>query len=128
MKIMELEDFTDLMKAMSDSNRVRILQLLSGGELCVCQILEVLDIAPSTLSKHISVLKNVKIIKSRKSGRWIYYRLSDKCSEAAGKIVELASFALEDDEQVLRDREVLEIVKKCSPDEICRKQRGEGCC
>lgn len=62
-------------KALSDGQRVRILMLLRGGELCVCRIVEVLALAPSTVSKHLSLLGEADLVEMRKDGRWAYYRL-----------------------------------------------------
>ena len=64
-------------KALSDPNRVRILLALKHGELCVCQITELFGFAPSTVSRHLSILHHAHLILSRKSERWVYYRLDD---------------------------------------------------
>lgn len=64
-----------IIKAMSDENRVRILMALRGKELCVCTLTELLDLAPSTTSKHLSVLKQARLIESVKDGKFVYYRL-----------------------------------------------------
>ena len=63
-------------KALSDGQRIRILMLLRGGELCVCRVVEVLALAPSTVSKHLSVLSEADLVEVRKDGRWAYYRLA----------------------------------------------------
>ena len=73
-----MKDFVKITKALSDTNRVRALLALQNGELCVCRIIELLGIAPSTVSKHMSVLKQAGLVESRKSERWIYYRITDK--------------------------------------------------
>ncbi len=65
-------------KALSDPNRVRILLALRREELCVCQINELFSFAPSTVSKHLSILLHAGLVLSRKSERWVYYRLPDK--------------------------------------------------
>lgn len=67
----------DVTKALADESRIRILGALRRGELCVCQIVELLELAPSTTSKHLSQLKAAGLIASRKSGRWIHYRLAN---------------------------------------------------
>ena len=64
-------------KALSDPNRVRMLLALRRGELCVCQLTELFGFAPSTVSKHLSILHHAHLIRSRKSERWVYYRLAD---------------------------------------------------
>ena len=66
-------------KALSDGNRLRtVIALREMTELCVCQVTEMLGLAPATISRHISVLQNAGLVESRKNGRWIFYRLSDK--------------------------------------------------
>jgi ArsR family transcriptional regulator, arsenate/arsenite/antimonite-responsive transcriptional repressor len=67
----------NLTKALSDENRVRILLALSSTEeLCVCHINDLFALAPSTVSKHLSLLKNARLLTARKDGRWMYYRLN----------------------------------------------------
>ncbi len=72
-----------LAKALADPNRVRVLLALRRGELCVCQITELFGFAPSTVSKHLSILHNAGLILSRKSERWVYYRLPDATAPVA---------------------------------------------
>ncbi|MDZ7582933.1 MAG: metalloregulator ArsR/SmtB family transcription factor [Deltaproteobacteria bacterium] len=61
-------------KALADESRVRLLAALSGGELCACQLIELIGLAPSTVSKHLSILRTARLIEYRKKGRWMYYR------------------------------------------------------
>jgi len=68
----------NITKALAEENRVRIILALRNGELCVCQIIELLGLAPSTVSKHMSVLRQAGIVEGRKDGRWMYYRLAGK--------------------------------------------------
>src|SRR5579864_6091600 len=76
-----MREFMAITKALSDPNRVRILLALKRGELCVCQITELFGFAPSTVSKHLSILHHAGLILSRKSERWVYYRLPDKTAD-----------------------------------------------
>ncbi|MBN2134183.1 MAG: winged helix-turn-helix transcriptional regulator [Acidobacteria bacterium] len=105
----------NIMKALADENRVRIVLALARGELCVCQITEMLELAPSTVSKHLSILKNAGLIKYRKDGRWIHYQLDE-----SSKIPEVGSFlewiieSLKDSEEVLNDFEKLKTIEKKS--------------
>lgn len=64
-------------KALSDPNRVRALMALQAGELCVCQVIELLGLAPSTVSKHMAVLCQARLVETRKEGRWVFYRLGE---------------------------------------------------
>ena len=70
-------------RALSDASRVRTLLALRQGELCVCQITELFGFAPSTVSKHLSILQQAGLVRSRKSERWVYYRLADRSAPVA---------------------------------------------
>jgi len=71
----------ELARAVSDGNRVRALLALKGRELCVCQIMAMLCLAPSTVSKHMAILKQAGLVESDKRGRWVYYRLPERGSD-----------------------------------------------
>lgn len=60
-------------KALADENRIRALGALRNQPLCVCQIIELLGLAPSTVSKHLAILRQAGLVTSRKEGRWIYF-------------------------------------------------------
>ena len=70
-------DFLTITKALTDENRVRILMALRNQEMCVCQITGFLDLSPSTTSKHLSILRQARLIDSRKKGKWVYYVVAD---------------------------------------------------
>ncbi len=74
---MPFMNFMSITRALSDENRVRILMALRHSEFCVCQITAFLDLSPSTTSKHLSVLKQARLIEGKKDGKWVYYRLAD---------------------------------------------------
>jgi DNA-binding transcriptional ArsR family regulator len=79
-------EFMNITKALADENRVRILMALNGrGELCVCQLIDMLQLAPSTVSKHLFILRNARLILGRKEGRWMYYRLNTEYGPEAVK-------------------------------------------
>lgn len=65
-----------IFKALADENRIKILKLLSGGELCACKILEDLSITQPTLSHHMKILSDCNLVKSRKDGKWSHYSLN----------------------------------------------------
>ncbi len=67
--------FCNLAKAIGDENRLRILMALKNFPLCVCQLTALLDLAPSTTSKHLSILRQAQLIECVKNGRWAYYQL-----------------------------------------------------
>ena len=69
-------------KALGDENRFRIVMMLRVRPLCVCELLEVLDIAGGTLSNHLKILNHAGLINQRKEGRWVVYFLSDTIDQA----------------------------------------------
>jgi ArsR family transcriptional regulator, arsenate/arsenite/antimonite-responsive transcriptional repressor len=71
-------DIVYIIKALADENRLRILNLLRNGELCVCDIEAVLGIKQSNASRHLNRLKVAEIIVSEKKSQWVYYRLKDE--------------------------------------------------
>lgn len=64
-------------KALADKNRIRIIKMLESRELCVCEIKDILNLANSTVSKHLSILREVDLITDRKDGKWVYFQLND---------------------------------------------------
>lgn len=72
-----MQELLRIFKALSDETRLRILKLLEEGELCVCDIVSALDMVQPKVSFHLSVLQEAGLIKSRKQGKWIYYRIDD---------------------------------------------------
>ncbi len=118
-----MEELIKITKALSDINRVRIVMGLIKGELCVCQITELLKLAPSTVSKHMLILRNASLVKSRKDGRWIYYSLSAKSSSnMVKKSIELLKSAIGQDERVLNDRELIKRIICIDQEELCRRR------
>ena len=113
------------MKAMSDRNRLRILVALKSRELCLCQIVELLCLATSTVSKHMSVLQQARLVDTRKDGRWTYFRLADADQpEMVRQVAELAVNALAKDTTVREDAKRLKQILKADPEQLCRSQSG----
>jgi len=119
-----MRDFLSITKALSDENRVRILMALDNSELCVCQVIELLRIAPSTVSKHMSILKQARLVEGRKNGRWVYYRLAADGPKAATEVLEWAKRHLLTKPTIQRDAEDLRAIMKLHPVEVCKKQRA----
>jgi ArsR family transcriptional regulator len=72
-----MKKFIRVMKALSDSNRVKMVKMLQTRPLCVCEIKEALSIAQSTASKHLKILEDAELVRSFKDGLWVNYSLSD---------------------------------------------------
>jgi ArsR family transcriptional regulator, arsenate/arsenite/antimonite-responsive transcriptional repressor len=115
-------------KALADENRLRALGLLRGRELCLCQIIEVLALAPSTVSKHMSILNQARLVESRKQGRWAYFRLADE--DAAPEVrqaLDMVLTSLRRDSQGKADQLQLKAVLRLEPEELCRNQASCKC-
>lgn len=82
-----MKSFIRIMKALSDPNRVRVLKLLQNGELCVCEIQEFLQLAQSTVSKHMKNLEDAGLVERERRGTWIMYHLAK--SNGSGYVDEL---------------------------------------
>ena len=110
-------------KALADANRLRAISLLEQQELCLCQIVEVLGLASSTVSRHMSILHQARLVESRKEGRWAYFWLAnDDAPQAVQDAVAMVLASLRRDRQAKSDRKVLKDVLRTEPEELCRRQ------
>lgn len=108
-------------KALSDKARLRTIMALFGGELCACQIVGLLGLAPSTVSRHLSVLERAGLISSRKDGRWVYFRLAGRdASPSARKALRWVREALAGDGSVTSDSRSLKKITGISREELCK--------
>ena len=118
----DMREFMAVTKALADENRVRLLLALQKRELCLCQLVELVQLAPSTVSKHMSILKQARLVDSRKDGRWMYYRLPDDGPAAIKQAIAWVAVSLERDQQVATDRQRLKRVLAIDPSELCASQ------
>ena len=77
------QEMVVIFKALSDENRIRILEMLRGGEKCACKLLEELSISQPTLSHHMKILCDAGIVSGRKEGKWTHYSM---CCESVHKV------------------------------------------
>ena len=102
-----------VLKALADRNRVRIVKLLQHKAMCVCELTAVLGISQPSVSRHLRVLRDAGLVSDEKSGVWIDYRLADG-GEGGGDnpfgeaLLRVLGENLEDDRQVVGDREAAE--------------------
>lgn len=116
-----MKEFVAITKALADESRIRALMALRKGELCACQIIELLKLAPSTVSKHMAILKQAGLVESRKKGTWIYYRLSK------ADIMKTQSWmanALTADATIADDNKLLLRITCADLDLLCKKQKN----
>jgi len=117
-----------LLKAISDKNRLRILiVLLVYEELCACQIIEFLQVAGATASRHLSQMVNSGVLQSRKQGRWVYFRLNRENS-SLNLLFQWINRNVENSTQVTQDLEALEKIVCIPCENLSGKQRKNGNC
>lgn len=122
-----MEAIITRVKAVADGNRMRIIMVLQhAGELCPCQITELIQVSGATISRHLGVLQRAGIIESRKDGKWVYFRLRESQEHQA--MLDWLASQLEETVQIVKDREALAVILACDPEDICRKQRGSESC
>ena len=92
-------------KALADTNRIRIMKMLQSRPLCVCEITSVLDLAPSTVSKHLSILREAGLIVDERDAKWVNYRMENNPPETGMReVLSLVRGMLEKDGTVISDR------------------------
>lgn len=102
-----------IFKALSDPNRVRILKMLEVRPLCVCEITDILQLSTSTVSKHLSILRDVDLIVDQKDGKWMNYSLNTGVNGSyASQMLSLISNWLPDDDTVKNDIEKVKTVDR----------------
>jgi len=120
-------EFLNITKALAEENRLRILMALDGRELCVCQIIELLDLAPSTVSKHMTVLRQARLVNGHKDGRWTYYQLADAQSPPEVKeAIAWVKKSLLKDERICKDAKRLKEILKIDREVLCKRQPGSS--
>lgn len=114
-----IEEKTKLFKSLSDSNRLRILKMLQIKPLCVCEITDVLELATSTVSKHLSILKETGFIIEEKDGKWVNYSINPRPSDARiSSVLSTLDFWISDDQLIISDKQK---VQKVNRTEVCSR-------
>ena len=114
-------------KALSDPSRVRALLALRHGELCVCQLTALLELAPSTASKHLSVLRQAGLVLSRRQQQWMHYRLPGAdTSLPVRRMIALVTDCLAGSDQVRSDDTRLKSIRRMRAADLCRPRRGRA--
>ena len=122
-------EFLNITKALAEENRIRILLALEVEELCVCQIIELLELAPSTVSKHMSVLRQGHLVDSRKDGRWMYYRLAGKGAPVeVNEAIAWVKKSLLPNERIREDARRLKEILKIDREVLCSQQSRSSDC
>jgi DNA-binding transcriptional ArsR family regulator len=117
MEISNLDAAIAATRALGHPARMRTAAMLRSGELCLCQITEVLSLAPSTVSLHIKELKRAGLVNERKDGRWVYFSLAD--DEHARRWIEPAMAAVEGDPQLADDLSRIAELRRLALVDLC---------
>jgi ArsR family transcriptional regulator, arsenate/arsenite/antimonite-responsive transcriptional repressor len=113
-----MQELLAITRALDNAHRLRILLSLRGGEVCLCQLIEVLELAPSTVSKHVDLLRQAGLVEMRKDGRWHYYRLAGRdASPAVRDALRWVTRALAEEQLILSDAARLAGVCQSPPEE-----------
>lgn len=94
-------------KAVGDPTRVRIFAALREGELCVCELGDALGVTQSTLSTHLQLIRDAKLVSARREGKWMYYTIEPKAQTIVDALFSLFSRSLKQDATLRRDRKRL---------------------
>ena len=93
-----------LFAALADRTRLRLLNLMNDGEVCVCYFVEVLQTNQPNISRHLAYLKSAGIVEARRDGKWMHYRISEPADRAAARIFREVRNWLLEDKEMQRDR------------------------
>lgn len=111
MRFYKMNKLLSIFKALSDKNRIRILLMLSKKKLCVCEIQDILGVTVSTVSKHLSILRDIGFIVDEKEGKWVNYRLNTASKDIVlNQLILILPFYLNDDELIQSDMEKVNTV------------------
>jgi len=112
-----MNEVTSIYKSLSDKNRLRILKALQSKSLCVCEIRELLDLALSTVSQHLKLLKQSGFIIEEKEGKWVNFKLNPRPSDPRiSSILTSLDFWINDDATINKDKSK---IKKLDRNIIC---------
>jgi len=118
---MNMSDFDSAVaaaRALGHPARLRTVAMLRSGELCVCQITEVLGLAPSTVSAHLKELKQAGLIGERKDGRWVHIGLAT--SSNTRMLIDSSLAQLAEDPRLVEDARFVEELRSLSVEDLCR--------
>ena len=120
-----MKELLSVFKALSDETRLRIVKLLERGELCVCHIVAAVDMSQSKVSFHLKTLKEAGLVKDRREGKWMYYRLNE--SDLFKRLLFLSIAERVREEAAVGDRQRLEAFITSRPEEFAVMVSGPCC-
>ncbi len=120
-----MRDLVKAAQALSDETRLRILNLVMQREVCVCEVMQALNISQTRASRNLSILYDAGFFKQRKEGLWSLYSLKENLPEHLAKIVEAVKEALAENKTARADRERLQLAIRSGM--ACLPNSAEAC-
>ncbi|MDO3379854.1 ArsR/SmtB family transcription factor [Geoalkalibacter halelectricus] len=114
-----MKETARIFKALADETRLRILALLTRGELCVCDLMSILDLPQSTVSRHLAYLRNAGLVNDRRQGVWMYYALATTQNTLHADLQRLLRQRLIEHPQAREDLAGLDNYVKCKSSSAC---------
>jgi ArsR family transcriptional regulator, arsenate/arsenite/antimonite-responsive transcriptional repressor len=111
----------DLFRALADRTRLRLVNLMAGGEICVCFLVEALGISQPKVSRHLAYLRRAGVVAARRDGKWMHYRLVPPPDERAARVFQETLHWLTGEPAMRRDRERM-VAMCCAPQMPIRLQ------
>lgn len=110
-----MQELLNIFKALSDETRLKMLKIMGKGEICVCDLVSVLNVSQPKISFHLNVLKEAGLIKDRRQGKWVHYSIND--SDMFKRFLMLSVLERISDEEMNKDfirlEKVLAVKNKC---------------
>jgi ArsR family transcriptional regulator len=113
---LEVRPVTRLFKALADENRLRIVALLSRGELCVCHLQEALQLPQPNVSRQLAILRSAGVVEDRRAGSWVYYGLREQDDPDSARQMEGLVRRFAKDAEIRRE---IERVRHCTGPSCC---------
>ncbi len=108
----------EVFKALGDENRLRIINVLIGATACVCDIEASLKLSQTNVSRHLKILRDLRIVKREKKAQWVYYSLDENFLAYKGLLSQLKDEFKKDNYMTdIRERDLY--IKKCEEEECC---------
>jgi len=119
-----IDHYVDLARAVADPNRLRLLALLASAEreVGVCEIMEILDLPQSRVSRHLQMLRRLKLVRDRREGKWVHYRLDPQVT-GGGDLLRLVRAWAKDCPELAADRRQLDRVREAGKLASCDEGR-----
>jgi ArsR family transcriptional regulator len=113
MKTAPIDRVDRMFRAIADRTRLRIVHMLRGGELCVCHIVDVLDVPQPKVSRHLAYLRKAGLVLARKEGHWSYYRLAPARNAFHQKMLDCLCSCFQEVPELAKDARRLKGITGC---------------